>query len=168
MSHNGDCLCEKQPLCVWLSDKSTLGKIKSPQNIWKLQKKFVCLQQKSTGLQNTASDCSSEGKGSEVLFFICISPCDKVNRTVRWRFHRSYGSPNHRMLWPIAACMHVPTVSRTKESTPAHFLWVGVPKGVELILFEITGDYQYSSLPSCLESGSTILQWLPLSVPLLT
>lgn len=32
--------------------------------------KFVSLQQKTTGLQNTASDCSSGGKGSEVLFFV--------------------------------------------------------------------------------------------------
>ena len=44
-----------------------------PQNennspkIWKLSELFLSLQQKTTGLQNTASDCSSGGKGSEVL-----------------------------------------------------------------------------------------------------
>lgn len=36
------------------------------------QIKFVSLQQKTTGLQNTASDCRSGGKGSEVLFLVDI------------------------------------------------------------------------------------------------
>ena len=42
--------------------------IKNSSNIWNVLFFFLSLQQKITGLQNTASDCSSGGKGSEVLF----------------------------------------------------------------------------------------------------
>ena len=41
------------------------------ENIWLITNKQLYLhQQKTTGLQNTASDCSSGGKGSEVLIFL--------------------------------------------------------------------------------------------------
>ena len=40
--------------------------------MWKFQIKILSLHQKTIGLQNTASDCSSGGKGSEVLFLLYI------------------------------------------------------------------------------------------------
>ena len=43
------------------------------EKIWMITNNRLHLhQQKITGLQNTASDCSSGGKGSEVLIFFYI------------------------------------------------------------------------------------------------
>ena len=56
---------------------------KNSQIIWSVLIFFLSLQQKTIGLQNTASDCSSGGKGSEVLFLDCKTSEYRVGLQIR-------------------------------------------------------------------------------------